>query len=125
MSGNKIVIDTNIIIYHFNGDLTIEALLEEKEILISFITEIELKSYPNLSKDQLKVIDRFLQFTEIVHSNSDIASLAAKLRVEKRLKTPDAIIAATAITMELPLLSADKRLAGISGLDLITYTPST
>ncbi|MBI1767834.1 MAG: type II toxin-antitoxin system VapC family toxin [Bacteroidetes bacterium] len=124
MSGDKLVVDTNIIIYHLNGDKTIELLLMGKKLAVSFISEIELNSYPDLSNQQREVIQYFLSLTEIVHSNSYIVAEAVKIRIGKKLKTPDAIIAATALVLNLPLLSADKRLAGTSGLDLITYTPA-
>lgn len=39
MSGNKILVDTNIVIYHLNGDSTIEVLLDNNNVFISFITE--------------------------------------------------------------------------------------
>lgn len=123
MSGNKLVVDTNTIIYHLKGDLTVESLLTGKKIIVSFITEIELKSYPDLSSEQRNIIQHFLSLTEIVHSSALIAAEAIKIRIEKKLKTPDAIIVATAIALNLPLLSADKRLGGTSNLDLVTYTP--
>ncbi|SRR5258706_4721618 len=124
MSGDKLVVDTNIIIYHLKGDLTVESLLGGKKIIVSFITEIELKSHSDLSNEQRSIIQHFLSFTEIVHSNARITAEAIKIRIEKKLKAPDAIIVATAIALNLPLLSADKRLGGISNLDLVTYTPA-
>ena len=124
MSGDRVVVDTNIIIYHLSGDTTVESLLTGKKVVVSLVTEIELISYSDLSNQQREVIRHFLSFVEIIHSNSSIVSEAIKLRLSKKLKTPDAIIAATAIALNLPFLSADKRLAGTSNLNLITYTPN-
>lgn len=38
MNGNKILIDTNIIIYFVNGDNKILNLLSDKEIFVSYIS---------------------------------------------------------------------------------------
>jgi len=47
MSGNKLVADTNIILYLLNGDHTVKEILQGKDVYISFITEIELYSFKN------------------------------------------------------------------------------
>jgi predicted nucleic acid-binding protein len=123
MSGNKILIDTNIIIYHLNGDKTLEALLENKQIYISFVSEIELLSQ-KVSQQSEYVIEKFLSYVSVVHSNEKISFEAGRLRRTKTLKTPDAIIAATAKTLGLPLLTADKVFIGLPALDVIAYLPN-
>jgi predicted nucleic acid-binding protein len=123
MSGDKILIDTNIVIYHLNGDSTIEALLENKNVFISFITEIELRSQ-KVSSQSERVIDKFISYSTVIHSNNQISLEASRLRRVKSIKIPDAIIASTAIATGIPLLSADKVFPGISGLEVIEYTPS-
>jgi len=54
MSGNEvsILIDTNIALYLFGGDARIADLLEGQVIYVSFITELELLGYPDLSSDE-------------------------------------------------------------------------
>ncbi len=42
MSGNLILVDTNVLIYMLSGDKAIAESLQEQQIVISFITEIEL-----------------------------------------------------------------------------------
>lgn len=44
MSGNSIFLDTNILLYLLNGDETISVLLKDRNIVISFISEMELLS---------------------------------------------------------------------------------
>jgi predicted nucleic acid-binding protein len=46
-----------------------------------------------------------------------------KLRAKKKLKLPDAIVAATALYHNLPLVSSDKSFKGVEGLDFIYYEP--
>jgi hypothetical protein len=38
MNGNKIFVDTNIILYLLSGDKTLAELLDRKQLYISFIT---------------------------------------------------------------------------------------
>jgi|GEM_PF-1651400 len=42
MSGNKLFLDTNIIIYFLSGDQTLAELIDEKTIYVSFVTQLEL-----------------------------------------------------------------------------------
>jgi predicted nucleic acid-binding protein len=43
MSGNLILVDTNVLIYLLSGDSAIADSLQDQQIVISFITEIELQ----------------------------------------------------------------------------------
>jgi len=45
MSGNKLFLDTNIILYLLAGDTTLADLLDEKQLYVSVISEMELLSY--------------------------------------------------------------------------------
>lgn len=49
MNGNKLFLDTNIILYLLNGDLTLAELLNQKQLYISDITELELLAYKNIT----------------------------------------------------------------------------
>ena len=42
MNGNNILLDTNIVLYLLNGEETLIPLLEEKNLFLSFITQLEL-----------------------------------------------------------------------------------
>lgn len=70
MSGNRILLNSNIVIYHLNGDTTIESMLEGKTIFLSFITEIEIRTFKSLSKREQLVIDQFISYCQVIHSNS-------------------------------------------------------
>lgn len=125
MMENKVVIDTNISIYHLSGDHALEATLTGKSIYISFVSEIELRCKPHLTKTEEAVIDQYLKCATVVHSNSAICRLAAQVKIENRaLKIADSIIAATSLYLSLPLLTADKLLLKAKGVDTIPYLPS-
>ncbi len=121
MNGNSLVLDSNIVIYHLNGDTTIESMLEGKTIFLSFITEIEIKSYKSLSKSELTTINQLLSYCRVIHSNNSISELTVALRKKCKLKTPDALILAIAQHLSLPLFTADKRLLVAEEIKIIRY----
>jgi predicted nucleic acid-binding protein len=121
MNGTSFVVDSNIVIYLLNGDSTIERLLEGKNIFLSFITEIEVRSYKYLTKSELATINQFLSYCKVIHSSEAIIDLTVSLRKGFKLKTPDALILATAKHLNLPLLTADKRLAVSDDVRVIQY----
>ncbi len=53
MNGNKILLDTNIILYLLEGNQELANLLNGMELYISVISEIELLGYQNISKEEM------------------------------------------------------------------------
>lgn len=121
MSGESVLVDTNVLIYLLNGDSTAARLLRKKSIFISFITEIELLSYKQFLGDNQTIIKELIDSTTIVHSNSVISKRAANIRRNHGLALPDAIIAATAEFLNVPLISADKAFLKISDIRVVEY----
>ena len=60
MSGNKLLLDTNILLYLLNWDGDIVEILDGKDLYISFITELELLSFHNLNKNAEQKIKELL-----------------------------------------------------------------
>jgi len=54
MSGNNLLLDTNIVLYLLNGEETLIPLLEEKNLFLSFITQLELLGAQNLRSEKLR-----------------------------------------------------------------------
>jgi predicted nucleic acid-binding protein len=121
VNGNSLFVDTNILLYLLAGDVTIAELLNEKHIYVSFVTELELLGYSNLSAIDLKAIQEIFQEVTIIDINTEIKKEVIALRKQYKLKLPDAIIAATAAVNHLPLLTADKQFSQISALNLLLY----
>ncbi len=121
MSGNSLLLDTNIILYLLDGDETIAEFLQGQEVYISFITELELLGFQDLSVDAQKLIDEFLNDCVIVDLNQTIKRLTIEIKREHKVKLPDAIIAATAKYMNIPLISADKGFEKISSIQFVRY----
>lgn len=121
MNGNKVFVDTNIILYLLGGDLTIAELLNGKQIYISFITQLELLGYSKTTKKELKIIQEFIDQCVIIDINDEIKEKVIELKRKYRLKLPDGIIIATAMYLDLPLISADQEFKKAEALNLIFY----
>lgn len=123
MNGNKLFIDTNIILYLLNGDKTLVNLLNNQTIYISFITELELLAYPGITvKDQIKIRE-FLSSCIIVDIDDRIKKEVVLIKKKHKLKLPDSIIIASAIYYNLPLISADVQFKHVEELDFFLYQP--
>ncbi|MCO6479866.1 MAG: type II toxin-antitoxin system VapC family toxin [Phaeodactylibacter sp.] len=121
MNGNSLLVDTNIVLYLLNGDLTIAELLNGRDIYISFISELELLGFQDLKEEGLSLIKEFLGSCIIVDLSEPIKRITIELKQGHKIKLPDAIIAATSLYMNLPLISADKVFEKISDLQFIKY----
>ena len=104
-----------------NGDRTLADLLHEKQIYLSFITELELLGYSKLTSVENTAIQDFLSDCKIVDINAEIKSQVIELRKKNKLKLPDSIILASAMYMDIPLLSADSDFKIIENINLIYY----
>jgi predicted nucleic acid-binding protein len=123
MSGNLILVDTNVLIYMLNGDSVIAESLQEQQIVISFITEIELQCY-EMSEAVLKKVKDLITQCIIIEMNAEIKAACIDLIRLNKLKLADGIVAGTAIAYDLPLITADKQFSKIKELNLILYQPT-
>lgn len=108
------VFDSNILIYHINGLLDSEmeqALCRcfEHPAYISTITVMEVLSWPGHSDESVVVASAFLEVFDEIAIDTEIKNIAIKIRRECRLKLPDAIIAATALHLGLPLITRNTK----------------
>ena len=124
MSGNSYVLDTNIISFFLKGDTNLLPYFNFTSIHISFITELELKSMPALSKQDTDTLNSFLKTCVVSDINSGIKDTAIAFRKDYKLKLPDAIIAATAFYLGYKLVTADKLFNGLP-IPIIFYSKST
>lgn len=97
---NRYLLDTNVVIYFFNG-LTDDATLIEilrSSFNISIITKIEFLSWQKLLNDPV-LNDKALEFisnARVFELDEVVANRTIKNRQQFTIKTPDAIIGATA-----------------------------
>lgn len=123
MSGINILLDTNIALYVLNGDVILEQYLQGKVFYVYFINELELLGYKNITISEETKIELFLEDCAIIDVNEGIKEITKQIRRNYALKLPDAIVAATAIFLGVPLLSADKQFGQVSDLTFVLYEP--
>lgn len=121
MNGNRLFVDTNILLYFLKGDSEVIEMISDKDLLISFITELELLSFPIVASGSEKSIKGLLKNCSIIDLSQEIKDLTIEFRRKSKLKLPDAIIAATAYYHKLPLLTSDKQFRKVEELNIIIY----
>ncbi len=117
----KYLVDSNIIIYHLNKDSIATEFLSEhyEEIAISQITFVEVLSFA-FSLAEEKDVRELLNTFKIFDIDSKISNQAVENRKLKKIKVPDNIIAATAQSHGLTLVTRnikDFKLLDIRVLD--------
>ncbi|HYG15313.1 MAG TPA: type II toxin-antitoxin system VapC family toxin [Bacteroidia bacterium] len=118
--GEEFLIDSNTLI-EYQGRLIppaghdfVTKIIDER-FIISIINRIEVLG----SKAADKAIEDFINLAESIELTSAIANRAIGIRKTKKIKLPDAIIAATAIEYNLTLVTRNtKDFSGI-GLDIV------
>ncbi|MDF5721618.1 MAG: type II toxin-antitoxin system VapC family toxin [Rhizonema sp. PD37] len=125
MSGNRYVLDTNAIVALLQGNSQLTQLLNDADwIGISVISQIEFLTFSELSQDDRQLFQLFLQRVEIIDLVASDIVLIEKIievRLQYRLKLPDAIIAAMAIQNLASLVSADQEFAKVTMLTVINW----
>lgn len=103
---NQYLIDSNIIIYHLNGEEIATNFLRENILncFISRITFIEVLSFNFSINEKNDVINLLNTFT-IIDTNEDISLQCLKNREIKKIKLPDNLIVSTAQINNLILVT--------------------
>jgi len=124
--GIKYLWDTNTAIYYLQqqfppkADKFIDEALIDSRPAISVITEIELLCWKTATEEDLNILRNFIDFVQIFQLEKDIKLKTAEIRKTTRVKLPDAIIAATALSFDLTLLTNNTSdFKNIEGLKLI------
>jgi predicted nucleic acid-binding protein len=118
MTGVDFLIDTNIFIYIHEAKEEVEPFLHY-ELAYSSITKIELLGYSQLNNNQILLIEQMLNDCSELKISDEVINKAIILKRNYNIKLPDAIIAATALLNNLPLVTADKGFEKIDELSLI------
>ena len=121
MNGNKLFVDTNIVLYFLKGDPQVVDLISDKDLVVSVITEIELLSFPHLTAENEQQIKNLLKDCTILDLKQEVKELTIEFRRKYKIKLPDSIIAASAFFQKIPLLTSDKGFKKIEELDILIY----
>lgn len=107
------LLDTNILIYHLKGDIPereiekLEGILK-RSFIISVITKIEFLGWRKHTVDGFLKAHEFLRHAAIVPVDNELADLAIELRRKSNIKLADALIAATALSNDLVLVTGNE-----------------
>jgi predicted nucleic acid-binding protein len=128
---DKILLDTNVVIY-LTGSTTWKAdylpLVRGKRLHISFMTLAELLEHcyqKSLGEEKIRLLAQTLkQEHTVLPYNENVCyrfGWIRHLRRKRPISVLDALIAATALSYELPLVTHNVRdFEGIEGLNVIT-----
>jgi predicted nucleic acid-binding protein len=110
MSGNKALLDSNVIILASKEEVDIELLLSTfDEFHVSMITFMEVYGFEFANSDEEDLINDLFANLDITEVNIKIAKQAIIYRKNKikKIKLPDAIILATAKFLDAELITDD------------------
>ena len=119
MNGIDLVVDTNILINLAEGKPGADHYLTDNKLFISVITEIELLGWHKISAPHKIFFNELLKDCKIVELMPDIKKITIELKQQHKVKLPDAVIAATAIYLDIPLLTYDSGFEKIKSLNLL------
>jgi predicted nucleic acid-binding protein len=108
--GQKYLIDTNVLIDAQMNRLPRKGLnflakVINEDFIISFITLIEYLGYKNVSKSS----QDFISLADVIEIDKQIIQSCISLRKNHKIKLPDAIIAATALSRNLILVANNEK----------------
>ncbi len=120
----RYLIDSNVVSDYFSASFPAGGLQFMDSVIdavpnLSVITQIELLCWKTDTSKEQRVKD-FITDSEILDITPDVISHCVSIRRNKKIKTPDAIIAATALAHGYTLISNnDKDFRDIKGLKYI------
>lgn len=120
----KYLIDTNVISGYLSASLPARGMAMMDNVIddipnISVITEIELLCWntDNVTEHNVR---NFIADSNVLNITPDIIAQCIKVRKGKKIKTPDAIIAATALATGYTIITSnEKDFVNIKGLKII------
>lgn len=120
--GTRFLLDTNSVIYFVDGVLPTSARdFLQKELSIeanlSVISQIELLGWTPPQGKSLVAVESFVNKANIYPLNPAVVQKTIEIRRSRKMKLPDAIIAATALVNDFTIISRNMSdFSGIAGL---------
>jgi len=124
MEPERFLIDSNSVIDYLGGKMPPDGMAFLHRVVnagpvVSVITKIEVLGY-NAPPDDAQLLIEFVDVASVIGLTNDIVVQTIGLRKSHKIKTPDAIIAATALELGLTLISRNTTdFRNIVGLKLI------
>jgi len=104
------LLDSNVVINYLNASLSKAAMQFMDKVVdtqsnISVITQMETLGFNFKSDIEKEVMEIFIRESIVYAINEEIVSKTIAIRKSKKIKLPDAIIAATSLVNDLTLIT--------------------
>lgn len=118
MSGIKFLLDTNFILGLLKSHPAVLAVVSARKLSVaecaySAVTRMELLGFPGISRDEESLIRQKLERLRYLPLTRAVEDVVISLRQTRKIKLPDAVIAATALCAGIELLTLDKQLQSV------------
>ncbi|MFN8360888.1 MAG: type II toxin-antitoxin system VapC family toxin [Candidatus Kapaibacterium sp.] len=119
------LLDTNAVINFLEASLPDAGMqmltsIVDEEPMVSVITQIEALGFSFTSAQEQTTVETFINSSTVLGLSSDIVNTTIAIRKSRKIKLPDAIIAATAIIHDLTLITRNTSdFNNINGLKVI------
>jgi hypothetical protein len=119
------VIDSNVVIDYLSGQLPNNAMsflngIIDNSPTISIMTKIEVLGFNNPPEIEA-LLNLLIDVSSVIPLNDDVVNTTIEIRKKNKIKTPDAIVAATAIVLDYQLITRNtsdfKKLVGLKFID--------
>lgn len=118
----KYLLDSNVLIYAARPEPSyglLRAWLERADACVSAISLVEVLGFGKMQVDDELFFSIVFDFLPQLDVSTEVLQRAVLIRQQARLKTPDAIVAATALEHGLELVTADSDFARVAGLTVV------
>lgn len=118
MSGIRYLLDTNFILGILKSDPDVLAQISSRQLHLgecaySAIARMELLGFHGITREEASLIQQKLDRLAYLPLTANIEDVVIDLRQTRRIKLPDAIIAATALCAGTELLTLDQQLLSV------------
>ena len=124
MSGNRYLLDTNAIVALLQGNTQLIQRLQKADwVGISVISQIELLVFSNLTESDRQLFQVFLHRVQVIDLSSgdeNLIRMIVEVCQQRRLKLPDAVIAAIALYQSASLMTADQTFKNVNELTMVS-----
>lgn len=127
--GMNMLVDSNVIIDYVSNRIPEKSAKQldiyfNSNFSVSIVSKIEVLGF-NTQEYELEQLESFIQLSSIVYIDEAVAVKTIEIRRMKRIKLPDAIIAATALVQNCILLSHNttdfNKIEGLQVLDPYSF----
>jgi predicted nucleic acid-binding protein len=119
MNGVNLFVDTNILIDLSEGKRQVAHYIDGNRIHISIITEIELLGWYKITPSHKELFRNLIDECTVLELSESIKNISIELKQKHKIKLPDAVIAASALSLDIPLLTRDLSFEKIKSLNLL------